>query len=906
MVGESVSARAALLAQLGLLQARVRQQGKTQKAAVQEANRRRRRAAGRPEDLAWPRKDGGVDLSLQAVNDWFPKRTSSKEPSVPVDFEDLWSVVAVMLEWSRQLTDKRSGDRLRHDWNRLYRDAQRGTVLDAGVRAYLEAARKAAEQHPHPGLSGWATPRLADVYVRQRSTPLDRDGYDASHGDDSAATTNEVGLSAEAEPAESVFRKPDRMCVLIAGPGCGKSTLLGSWLAEAAGEWLGGFGTARRTGAAVPVGVNARSLVGEETQISDALATATRNLSRHGRHPELDKVRFLERPSPGAHWQLLVDGVDELPNAAERRAVLEKLANAVAEDPPLYRCVLATRPLAENELHVLDRILGARVPHYDLQPFTSGDLQTYTEKYFGTRWQPKEATHRAQQFIGALRKASLAELARTPLMSFMLCQLYLTEPDRALPEGRTAVYDAFTDLIYENNHGKQIADSHDEAIKNLVESLQSPRARQETQEAARQVHEQLPELIDYLAHQRLLGLPGPAAATLASHTTLRRPGKVRPEIWDAFVEDVLRHTGLLVHHADGLSFPHQTLLEYHAARHATRDQQARRQTLHQLFDAREPSPGWQNQEESYLGFLLDRLLTPHTDQVSEAVRACLKALAASGEERKHDFIGFLTKQVRLRTNLPAKSTAQQLIYFAVDSAVAFDRRIDAAEALVELDLEAGVRILEILASNSALYHDGRIRAATALAAVDLERGARILETLANDRASHINGRITVARALAAVVLERGARILETLASDTTVVLHYQMAAARALADVDQERGIRLLETLANDTTPGDITHWVVTKNKMAVERAARVPETLATEPILNDPTLNVLHRIAAGEALAKVDAERAVRILEALAIDSTLEIMVRMAAAEALARVDFAQGNPLVSDITLEMAGGYY
>jgi hypothetical protein len=932
---------------------------------VEEANRRRRRAAGRPEGLAWPRKDGGVDLSLQAVNDWFPKQTGSKEPSVPADFEDLWSLVAVMLAWTGQLTDKRSGGRLRYDWNKLYEDAQSRTGLDEEVRAYLEAVRRSADRHPHPGIPGWAAPPLAEVYVRQRSAPLAQDGHEASRGDDSAAVGSGPGLHAEAEPAEAVFRKADGMCVIIAGPGCGKSTLLRTRLGEAAGEWLDGAGSGGKAGAAVPVWVSARSLVREETQVADALAAATRDLSRYGRHPELGTARFLERPCTGACWQLLVDGLDELPNAAERRAVLEKLANAVAEDPPLYRCVVATRPLAGNELNVLDRVLGRQVPHYDLQPFTPGDLYTYTEKYFSTRWRQEEATRRAQQFTGALRSASLAELARIPLMSFMLCQLYLAEPERPLPEGRTAVYQAFTDLMYENNHSKHVADSHEEAIKNLVEALQSPRARREADEAARQVHEQLPELIDYLAHQRLTGHQAPAAATLASDTALRRPGKVRPELWDAFLEDLLRHTGLLVHDADDLSFPHQTLLEYHAARHATRNLHARRQTLRQLFGPSQPSPGWQNQDPSYLGFLLDQLLTPHDDQLSEETKARLEDPATTGGERKFDFLDFLVQQVGLRTNLPAGSTARQLACFATDSAVTSWHRFPAAEALAVVDVERGAALLETLAADTDFYYDGRVSMARALAGMDLERGARLLEAIATDsdrflgvdfritaaealagvdpargaallETLHVRykGRMSTARALAAVDPERGARLLEALATDRTFnfddrisaatavaridlergarlfkalatdpanILGHRMEAAKALVAVDPEQGARLLENLADDDTRDDFTRWVVTKTRMEVERAARVPETRAKEPILNDSTFNFDDRISA----ARTDVGRSVRILEALATDPTLDIGARMEAAKALAKVDPEQGTPLVSAITLEMAGGY-
>ena len=47
-------------------------------------------------------------------------------------------------------------------------------------------------------------------------------------------------------------------------------------------------------------------------------------------------------------------------------------------------------------------------------------------------------------------------------------------------------------------------------------------------------------------------------------------------------------------------------------------------------------------------------------------------------------------------------------------------------------------------------------------------------------------------------------------------------------------------------------------------------------------------------------------LLSILATDDALDVGARMAAAEALARVNPAEGQPLVTDITLEMAGGYY
>ncbi|MFJ9455229.1 HEAT repeat domain-containing protein [Kitasatospora sp. NPDC101447] len=541
------------LGRLGEALRDLRARGKNQKTAVAEANRRLRAAAG---------PGGGRDLPVTTVNEWFPKPGGSREPTVPKDLADLWAVVAVMLEWTTGRSE-RHVQREFPRWKELYADARRGTGMDEEVRGYLAAARKAAEKHPYQDFA--EPPSLVDVYVRQRSRPAVRDGR-AGPGD-GPATGGGGGAGAVVpfEPAEAVFRRADRMCVLVAGPGVGKSTLLRARLRDTAGVLLDDTHSPGTYGPAVPVWVSAHALVGEDRHVPDVLADATGKLGTFGRHPVLTRDRFLRRPWTGAHWHLLVDDLDELPDARMRRAVLEKLANAVAADPPLYRCVVATRPLAEGELDVLDHVLGLRTPHYELQPFTSHDLHTYLEKYFGTRWPREEATRHARHLAGALREGSLDEAARVPLMAFMLCRLYLAEPGRSLPDGRAAVYEDFTDLLYQNNQSKQVARSHEESIRHLVESVQSPRARAEAEAAARQVHERLPELIGYLAHRRLADHGTPITEALASHEAVRRPGKVRPERWEAFLENLLRHTGLLVHRADGLGFPHQGFLEYHAA-----------------------------------------------------------------------------------------------------------------------------------------------------------------------------------------------------------------------------------------------------------------------------------------------------------------------------------------------------
>lgn len=607
--------------------------------------------------------------------------------------------------------------------------------LDAQVRGYLEAARNAAEQHPHLGLPGRADPpALSKVYIRQRSSAAKNRQPEPSRDrppsaqpgtasiaelmDDLFESVPQERLDARgtAQPAEALFRTSDPVCVLIAGPGGGKSTLLRTWLRDVADAWLAVGNKAGKTPATVPVWVSARTLAGDETTMPDALAAATRKLSRYGRRPQLEPARFLARPCSGAHWQVLVDGLDELPNADQRRAVLEKLANAVTGDPPLYRCVVATRPVTDNELDILDDALGYVATRYDLLPFNLDDLHAYLEKYFTTCWPQQEATARAHRFTAALRSSSLTELARTPLMAFMLCQLYLADPDRTLPGGRSAVYEAFTDLIYENNSSKHVAISHEEAVTHLVQSLQSPRGRQEAEQSARQVHQRLPELIDYLAHQRLTGNQAPVAAAVAAHKAVHRPAAVSPERWDAFIEDLLRHTGLLVQHADGLGFPHQTFLEYHAARHAARDPQAAARSIVRAFPRprrywpfnRGPTGFWTyaqgvrprtwlrryweppRQDPSYIGFLIDAAQNTSPELTSR--RLARLASPRAGLEGAE----FIIDQAQLGTRLSAdvvRAAIGELHAIATDTGITWIVRILAIFKLAEVDAPAAAKLL---------------------------------------------------------------------------------------------------------------------------------------------------------------------------------------------------------------------
>ncbi|WP_327308323.1 hypothetical protein OG730_36770 [Streptomyces sp. NBC_01298] len=150
---------------------------------------------------------------------------------------------------------------------------------------------------------------------------------------------------------------------------------------------------------------------------------ATRRLTGFGPLDELTAEFFRHRPRPGAAWLVLVDGLDEIPDADARGAAPRMVAGAAADEPKLYR---------------------------------------------------------------------------------------------SLPAGRTGVYRAFAELLYEQNAHQHVADTHAAAIHRLKDRHQVPKDRGTTEAAARRVADHLPQLIDQPAHERINGNTAPAVVVPAS------------------------------------------------------------------------------------------------------------------------------------------------------------------------------------------------------------------------------------------------------------------------------------------------------------------------------------------------------------------------------------------------------
>ncbi|MGW2137649.1 HEAT repeat domain-containing protein [Streptomyces sp. NPDC001773] len=783
----------------------------------------------------------------------------------------------------------------------LHRLRERADSRVRRLDSYLDAAQRAAHEHPYPGVLPGTMPPLAAVYLRQQATQL-ADLHEQAGGEDADLSGEEVLAGGH-------------ICAVLAGPGGGKSSLLRTRLASGTARWAAGRGEDM-----VPVLVSAVALA--DLPLAQALATAvSRDLASYGLVEELPPAFFAGPPQPGVAWQVLVDGLDEVADPAVRRRVLRKLAAVAGGDyASLYRFVVASRPLAPGELD----LLGSDVPRYSLQPFSSDDVERVACGWFQALGLP-DPGQAVAEFCQQLRHGRLAGLARIPLMTSMLCQLHATAPQRALPASRGDIYRDFIALLHERQHARSLTPDPTGLGR------YGPGALAQAEHTLDHLH----DVIAHLAAERHRGRTVSAIQIVEALPQAQRPQRVPVEAWRTFLHVSLGGSGLLTDRDGDLVFLHHTLLEYMAARHATRDPETTAHTLRQVFH--QPArcsplakllaggpPGvrprmwpfkyWQppRQDSSLVGFLIDAA------QASSSAD-CTRYLARFASRRAGLYgCEFIIRQVELGTAVPGevlRATAGLLLSLATAKNLDGPDRMRAIDALAKLDDQPIADLLHTLATDTTLGSRDRMRAIDALAKLDDQPIADLLHTLATDTAVDRYGRRDAARALVELGDQRAADVFHTLATNTTIdrfmrqnaaealvelgdqraadVFHTlatnitfdtfeRLDAAEALANLGDQRGTDVLHTLATDTTIGD--HVCVDAAARLAQlgdlRAAKALHALAT-----GTTLYPAKRLDAAAALVKLGDQRGADLLHALIADTTVKDDVRRDAAEALVRL---------------------
>ncbi|MFC8090429.1 trypsin-like peptidase domain-containing protein [Streptomyces sp. NPDC057301] len=759
------------------------------------------------------------------------------------------------------------------------------------LRAYLDAAILMAREHPYPGVvPGTRPPPLTVVHLSQQAQSAPTRTQDGVCAASLAERLDDVAVMSSQKILDH-----DGGAVVTAGPGGGKSTLLRTGLITVAERWR-----EDQSGRCIPVLVPAADLA-LPRPLHEALADSVKkSLSTAAPAHDWPPQFFNTEPLVGVRWLVMVDGLDEITDPEVRRGLINKLANASARPGSPYQFIATSRPLSELPEQQAGGWPGRR---YELLPFTAEDLDWFAEGWF-TALDLPEPQRAARDFTGELRLRSLEGLARTPLMATMLCQLYSAHPRRPLPADRGQIYQGFVDLL----HKRQRAAGLRAQTRAALEECGS-----DALAAADKTLNHLQDLIAFLADERRLGNTTPALDLIAAQPAAARPKRVPEADWRIILEESLRSSGLLTTRAGEAVFLHQTLLEYLAAWHATRNAAARARAYKALnrpfrkglgtypwnIGIRQGRKFWlppTEDSDSFVGFLLD-LGQDETTDLPRDLDRLLKHLATRGGIAGGEFIA---RQARLGTRLPegvVHAAADNLLKLIRTQHIGDGTRLRAVEALVLLGDQRGADLAEVVARHTGFKGDDRVRMAEALVLLGDQRGTDLLGSLASDTDVEGLTRVLTARKLAGLDHQRAVDILGSLARDTDLGSRDRVLAVEGLAGLDHERGADLAESLALDS--GLDNGWRIRAVKTLAgldhERGADHAESLAL-----DSGLDGRYRVSAVETLAGLDHQRGTDLAESLARHSGLDGRYRVWMALTMALLGDQRGTDLLASLACD------
>lgn len=703
--------------------------------------------------------------------------------------------------------------RYRRPWLDLLDDAQirQGGWRYAGpvLRDYLRAARAAADDHPYAiRLPGTSPPPLTDVYVSQQIS---------AHGD-----SQDRVVSADA------VLDAGGGAVVIGGPGAGKSSLGRHLTTRLAGQWLGG-GDAPDV---VPVRVSASALTGQGS-VADRLAAAVRRDARFLPQGSLPEGFFATCPLADTPWLVMVDGVDEVLDPGQRKALLAMVADLSCQPDGAHRVLVLTRPLPQDELKPL-----RDVAFYRIEPFDPHALSQFVAGWFAQLGRPDPAG-RAERFLAALAQRQIAELSRIPLLATMLVLLFDEDPERGLPHSRSELYERFVqhllNVMYRRPEPSLVQ------LQRRVEGWGS-----DARTAVDQLMADARGLLEMIALERHTGSKSDAIDLAETHTAGLRPRHLDGGEWRGVLREVLATSGLMTESDDDLVFLHHTVQEFLAAcglagTAAPDSQRARGAVADALAEIDENGTWLQGTpvDHSFLRFVFAAWARQGTD-AGDLVQALF--------------------------NPPWKVPPEE------------------GTDLFEQRWDRGVRLVFRVLRSLRLVGPGGGAGLVALMMAEgdvLPEGVQPYVVATLRRAALRSGRSWAAEAIAAQDRALGVRLLTEMVCSRHLPPHRRWEAARALARWDKEAAVSLLtETvLRGPALPRGAVRWRETNGN-----EARI------YPVRADTLTGVGIRVAAAKVLATLEPAKALRALETVAEDAAQPDWHRLRIARALAGLDSAAG----------------
>jgi formylglycine-generating enzyme required for sulfatase activity len=466
-------------------------------------------------------------------------------------------------------------------------------LRQAYLEYVLETARRLSLEGVDPKAAGGAKEDTAlsldGVYIGLRT--MSPEAEDVKPGEALNRERLEHG-PREFSPALAALDSMHRL-VLLGDPGSGKSTFVAFVALCLAAEGLGkkelGLEALTRPlpddaeddekkkpqrwshGAILPVRIVLRDFAARGLPPSGEKANAAHLLAFI--HAELHAccdgafAPLLEQELRDKGALLLLDGLDEVPEAAQRRDQIKDAIVEFSKAFPKCRLLVTSRTYAYKKQGW--RLAGFQ--ERELALFSKGQITEFVQRWYGQVARVRgisaqDCEGRARLLLHAIHASErLAELATRPLLLTLMASLHAWRGG-TLPQRREELYSDAVDLLLERwERQRLIRDKNGELVlasPSLTEWLRVDRER---------VRELLDELA-FAAHGNQPDLLGtadiPADALTGGLLRLTKDPDLKP---GQVVEYLSTRAGLLLPRGERVfTFPHRTFQEYLAACHLTR------------------------------------------------------------------------------------------------------------------------------------------------------------------------------------------------------------------------------------------------------------------------------------------------------------------------------------------------
>jgi formylglycine-generating enzyme required for sulfatase activity len=470
--------------------------------------------------------------------------------------------------------------------------------FDACLKEYLEWAEQVNDQARLYGIESMAVSKgkpnkhLGDVFTPlrlRRFAAFERAELDEIEAQGELTRKKQVYLEKvrRKQKQGSAVALPDLLTAhsrlaIIGGPGCGKSTLLAYLslcLARRVSTGELPFKLPSKTAILVPVVIPLRyyrqyraNCQPDPVRAPEQACAGTLRgfipwyINRYSNRnfPE----DFFDRLLRGGGCLLMLDGLDEVVNQAERAQVREEVERLVREQYPRNLVIVTAREAGYQK----DAVFSDDFLRLDVQPLEEEQVAALCENWCKQLY-PLEVEQRTRELVTAIQDINRRSgerqneaLVRSPLLTAMVISVKYYETE--LPRERARLYEAVVRVILQAQY------LFEDGIRD--ELIRQPGEWDEQREW-------LSELA--LAMQR-----GGEAGAVISEARLREiMGPIlEPDLLERFVQSIRLRGGLFEERAEMFQFMHLSFQEFLAARRLAK----RREKAYPILQEHLGDPWW--------------------------------------------------------------------------------------------------------------------------------------------------------------------------------------------------------------------------------------------------------------------------------------------------------------------------